>query len=253
MADFPEENLEETNAAMASALEATAAILPWLSKPKQARFPADLNQRWVIACQRLQSTWSDRHVNGEQDVRSAIFALYGLTLESADIECMRLGEALASATDCLDQGQPPPRIIAALSGCIECLNDSEGLEHPAFAERVTHFAVRLERSISAAGEIGERSSVIDRLFVAETHERLERMHDALAALPPDAYALLNETGELLQHAEHLALHGIVHAVRKLLKALQLAGKHNSLESEAIRTHILLQLAELDQLNDAVDT
>lgn len=253
MPDFPEENLEETNSAVASALEATAAILPCLVKPRQARFPADLNQRWVIACQRLQSTWLDRYANGEPDVRSGIFALYRLALESTDIECMRLGEALASATDSLDQSQPAPRIIAALSACIECLNDSEGLEHPAFAERIAHFAVRLERSISAAGEIGERSSVIDRLFVAETHERLERMHDALAVLPPDAYTLLNEASELLQHAEQLALHGIVHAVRKLLDALQLAGKHSSLESEAIRTHILLQLAELAQLNDAVDT
>ena len=59
--------------------------------------------------------------------------------------------------------------------------------------------------------------------------------------------------ELLQHAEHLALHGIVHAARKLLNALQLAGKHNSLESETIRAHILAQLATLAQLNDAVDT
>lgn len=253
MAENPEDHLEESRAALASTFEATAAILPWLAKPKSARFPPALNTRWIAACQRLKHTWSERHAEGEQDVRSAIFGLYELTLESADIECIRLGEALASATDCLDQGLPPSRIIAALSACIESLSEADGLEHPAFAERISHFATRLERSVAAAGEIGDRSSVIDRLFVAETHERLERMHDALAALPPDAYALLSETGELLQHAEHLALHGIVHATRKLLNALQLAGKHNSLESETIRTHILNQLATLAQLNDAVDT
>lgn len=252
MADH-EDNLEETDIGMASTLEATAAILPWLVTPKQARFPAVFNARWVAACSRLQGTWSNRHAEGEQEVRSAIFALYSLTIETTDIECIRLGEALASATDRLDEGLPPPRIIAALSACIECLNDREGLEHPAFAERINHFATRLERSVAAVGEIGERSALIDRLFVAETHERLERMNDALDILPPDAYALLSEAGEILQHAEHLGLHGIVHATRQLLNALQLAGKHNSLESETIRAHILAQLAALALLNDAVDT
>lgn len=252
MAERPEDDLEAHFPA-ASAQELTAAILPWLAKPKNLRFPLELNSRWKNACQQLKEAWTNRHLNSENDIRSAIFSLYSLTLETKDVECIRLGEALASATDRLDEGQPPPRIIAAISASIECLIDTEGLEHPAFAERVSHFASRLERSVSAAQEIGERSSVLDRLFVAETEERLERMQDALEALPPDAYALLCETTELLQHAEHLALHGIVHASRKLLAALQIAGTYNSLDSESIRSHILSQLATLGQLNNAIDT
>lgn len=252
MAEIPEEDLEETRAALASTLAATVAILPWLAKPQQPRFPPALNTRWTAACQRLQNAWSERNGTGEEDVRPAIFALYSLTLETGDIDCIRLGEALASATDRLEQGSPPARIIAALSACIECLVDREGLEHPVFGERICHFASRLERSVAATGEIGERSVIIDRLFVAETDERLERMHDALDALPPDAYALISETRELLEHAEHLALHDMVHAARQLLHALHQASAHHSLESETIRTHVLAQLAALRQLNAAVN-
>ena len=136
-------------------------------------------------------------------------------------------------------------MIAALSACIECLTEADGLEHPNFAERAQHFAQRLENCASANDD-GERSAIIDRLFVAETLERLERMHDALAALPPDSETLLIETDELIQHAEHLALFGIVHSARKLIQTLNQAHIHQSLESETIRAHVLRQLTGLRQ-------
>ena len=239
--------------AVASAQEATAAILPWLAKPQKLRFPPDLNTRWIAACQRLHCAWAERHSLCEDDIRPAIFALYSLTLESADVDCLRLGEALACAIDCLEAEAVPPRIVAALSACIECLIEDGGLEHPAFVERIQHFAERLEKCAATAKQTSDRSAVIDRLFVAETHERLERMQDALAALPPDGAALLVETGELLEHAEHLALYGMIHAARRLEKTLLQASKHNSLESETIRAHVLSQLTALAQLTDTVDT
>ena len=239
--------------AVASAQEATAAILPWLATPQKLRFPPDLNTRWIAACQRLHCAWAERHSLGEDDIRPAVFALYSLTLESADVDCLRLGEALASAIDCLEAEAVPPRIVAALSACIECLSENGGLEHPAIAERIQHFAERLEKCAATAKETGDRSAVIDRLFVAETHERLERMQDALAALPPDGESLLIEIAELIEHAEHLTLYGMIHAARKLQQTLQQASKHNSLESETIRAHVLAQLAALAQLTDTVDT
>lgn len=250
MAD--EDALADNDSATASALEATAAILPWLAKPQKLRFAPALNARWMAACQRLHGAWAERHGAGLNDVRPAIFALYSISLETTDADCLRLGEALASAADRLDEGAAPPRIITALTSCIECLADKDGLEHPSFAERAEHFASRLAACAASAQGDNERSTVIDRLFVAETRERLERMQDALAALPPDGETLLIETDELIQHAEHLALFGIVHAARQLMKTLNRASQHQSLESETIRAHVLRQLEALNQLNVAVD-
>ncbi len=247
-----EDDLADNDSATASALEATAAILPWLAKPQKLRFAPALNQRWVSSCQRLSSAWAGRHAEGLNDLRPAIFSLYSLSLETADTDCLRLGEALASATDRLDEETAPPRVIAALSACIECLVEADGLEHPSFIERARHFSKRLEDCAACAQGDNERSAVIDRLFVAETGERLERMHDALAALPPDGETLLIETDELIQHAEHIALFGIVHAARQLMKTLNQANLHHSLESETIRAHVLRQLEALNQLNVAVD-
>jgi hypothetical protein len=253
MPEIPEKNLEENNMAVVSAQEATAAILPWLAKPQKLRFSPDLNTRWTSACQRLHGAWADRHGAVANDIRPAVFALYSLTLETGDLDCLRLGEALASAIDYLEEESIPPRIVAALSACIECLVENGGLEHPAFSERMQHFSGRLEKCVANAKETSERSAVIDRLFVAETHERLERMHDALAALPPDGETLLVETDELLEDAEHLALYGLVHVARQLQRSLQQASVHNSLTSETIRAHVLSQLKALEELIVTVDT
>jgi hypothetical protein len=184
MADIPERELEETRAALAPTLAATASILPWVAKPRTARFDPKLNERWISAIKRLALAWSERHGAGAEDVRPAIFGLYAIALDTADADCLRLGEALASAADRLEETTPSPRLIAAMTAAIECLNEADGLEHIAFAERAGHFAGRLEACACLVDN--ERSAVLDQLFVDESHEQIQMMRDALAALPPDA-------------------------------------------------------------------
>lgn len=239
MTDIPEEDLEETRAALAPTLEATAAILPWVAKPRVLRFAKQLNERWIAGCSRLNAAWSARHEQGDEDIRPSIFALYAIALETADGDCLHLGEALASAADALEDGTPSARLLAALTATIECFAEADGLEHVLFGERARHFARRLENSLTTGDE--PRSAIVDRLFAGEAGERLERMHDALAALPPDAYALKLEAGELLQQAEHLELYGIVHLSRQLLQTLP--SEPGELETPS-RRQALLDLLHL---------
>lgn len=240
MTDIPEEDLEETRAALAPTLEATAAILPWVAKPRVLRFAKAINERWIAGCARLHSAWSTRHEHGGDDIRPSIFALYAIALETADADCLHLGEALASAADALETGDPAPRLLAALTATTECFNEIDGLEHVLFGERARHFAQRLESSLAAGSE--RRSAVVDRLFASEAGERLERMHDALAALPPDAYALKLEASELLQQAELLDLYGIVHLARQLLQTLP--TEPGKLETPSRRQALLNLLQQL---------
>lgn len=241
MADIPEHELEETRAALAPTLEATAAILPWVAKPRKARFDPKLNERWIAAGKRLASAWSERHGAGAEDVRPAIFGLYAIALETADTDCLRLGEALASAADRLEETILPPRLIAALSAAIECLSEADGLEHTAFPERAGHFARRLEDS-AATASTDERSLVLDQLFVDEASEQLQLMHDALAALPPDAYALTTEALKLAQQAELLEIWGIMHLARQLSDCINRNAA--DLDSHTVRTEIQKLLKEL---------
>ena len=241
MADFPEDELEETRAALASTLEATAAILPWVATPRKARFDPKLNERWIAAGKRLALAWSERHGAGAEDVRPAIFGLYAIALETADTDSLRLGEALASAADRLEEDVLPPRLIAALSAAIECLSEADGLEHTAFPERASHFARRLEASAGTAST-NERSAVLDQLFVDEASEQLRLMHDALAVLPPDAYALATESLKLAQQAELLEIWGVMHLARQLSECVNRNAA--DLDSHAIRTDIQNQLEAL---------
>ena len=248
MADIPEEDLEETRAALAPTLAAAAAILPWVSKPRQLRFDAKLNERWVAAGKRLAAAWSDRHGMGEEEIRPAIFNLYAIAIETTDSDCLRLGEALASAADRLENASPSPRLIAAITGAIECLNEADGLEHDAFGERAQHFSMRLE-STASAPDNAERSAVLDRLFVGEAREQIELMHDALAALPPDAYALTTEAMKLAQQAEQLELWGIMHLARQLAEYI---GRNAAeLDTPACREEIEVLLRTLATAIDAV--
>lgn len=249
MTGIPDKELEETRAALAPTLEATAAILPWLSKPRQPRFDEKLNQRWIDACLRLAKAWSGRHGGDHSVVRSAIFALYGIALETADADCLRLGEALASAADQLEGTTPPPRLIAALTATIECLNDCEGLEHKVFAERAGHFADRLEATCLLRSEAGDRSPVLDHLFAEEARERIALMHDALAALPPDAYALKCEAAQIAQQAEYLELYGIMHQARALAERI---ANEPDLDSDATRLRLAESLLQLAGTIAAVD-
>lgn len=246
MADIPEHELEGTRAALAPTLEATAAILPWVAKPNKLRFDPKLNERWVTASKRLAAAWSDRHGDGADDIRPAIFSLYATALETADADCLRLGEALASASDLLEDSDSV-RLIAALSATVECLREGEGLEHPAFAERAKHFAGRLEAAVSAP-DAGERSAVIDQLFVDEANEQIQLMREALAALPPDAYALATESTKLAHQAELLEIWGIMHMARQLSETI--ARNAADLDNATVRDQLESELA---QLSSAIST
>ena len=248
MADIPERDLAETRAALAPTLEATAAILPWLARPRPPRFDEALNRRWIEACDRLAKVWSDRHDTDCNTVRPAIFALYGIALDTADADCLRLGEALAGAADQMEQDTPAPRLIAALTATIECLSEPDGLEHKVFAERARHFAQRLENLVLRT-DAGERSVVLDHLFAEEARERIEQMHDALAALPPDAYALKSEAVQIAQQAEHLELYGIMQLAGQLVECI---GRETDLDNEAARQRIDQSLQQLATAIAAVD-
>jgi len=250
MADFTEDELEETRAALAPTLDAITAILPWLTKPCALRFDVDLNQRWITAGQHLTKAWSGRFDARAEPIRPAIFALYTVALETADIDCLRLGEALASAADQLEAETPSPRLIAALTASIECLSEKDGLEHPAFSERANHFAQRLEMAIAQGTQASPRSAVIDRLFVAEAGEQLERMQDALALLPPDIYAFKLAAVELAQAAENIELFGVLHLARALAESMNMRAV--DLDNESSRSKTQERLRQLSETIAAVD-
>lgn len=242
MADIPEDDLAESRAALAPTLDATAAILPWVAKPRPARFDPKLNERWIAAGKRLYQAWSDRHGASAEAVRPAIFKLYAVALDTADSDCLRLGEALASAADRLEDEAPSPRLIAALTASIECLHDPAGLEHDAFDERARHFAARLEATATTTAG-AERSAVLDQLFVDEAREQIELLRDALATLPPDAYVLLTEALKLAQHAEMLEIWGIMHLARQFAACVnQHASKLDGARARAELDDLLQKLS-----------
>lgn len=244
-----EEELEQTRNALAPTLDATAAILPWLARPATPRFEPELNRRWLAAARRLHQAWSNRHLDGDSDLRPALFVLYAIGLETAEADCLRFGEALASAADRLETSGEQPKLIAALTAAIEALDEEKGLEHETFAERCRHFAQRLENLLAQREQ--ERSILIDRLFIGEALERVDAMRDALAALPPDAYALKTEADELAQHAEQLELWGIMHQARRLFKLI--GNKPASLEYAWYRERIDGEISHLANLVSLIET
>lgn len=224
MQEIPEEDLEETRAALAPTLDATAAILPWVAKPATLRFPEKLNVRWIATCHDLSKRWSQRHQTGETALRPVIFTLYSLALESADPDCLTLGEALASCADHFEGQRPNPRLVAALSATLECLDEPSGLEHEAFGERARHFATRINDCLRASTFADLRSPILDRMFINEALEQVDIMREALAALPIDAYALSTEASDLANHAEQLELWGIMHLARQLNEQIRIAAQ-----------------------------
>ncbi len=249
MAEIPEEELNGTRAAMAPMLNATAAILPLLAKTRQSRFDPQLNQRWTETIRALASDWEQRHQLGESAIRPGVFSLYQLALESADSDCLLLAESLASVVDRVEEVGPSARLVAALSACLESLNDPRGLEHDAFFERAKHFAQRLSQVANESADAAARSAVIDRLFVEDSEDKLAQMRDALAALPPDAYALKTLSAQQGVEAEQIGMYGIMHLARQLNRDI---GDGSHLELSAVRTGISRQLDRLSASLAAVD-
>lgn len=241
MTDIPEDDLEGTRAALAPTLNATAAILPWVAKPRPPRFDPALNERWIAACKALADCWPARMTADIASLRPTLFQLYGIALETGDADCLRLGEALASAADLSEVASPSSRLIAALAATVECLNEPEGLENDAFASRAAHFAQRLESCMSLAGQSGERSAILDGLFCNEALERLDTMRDALLTLPPDAYGLICEAEWFAEQAGHLELFGVMHLAHKLVAEI---NRNPDLEDASVRARTESMLAEL---------
>ena len=124
---------------------------------------------------------------------------------------------------------------------VKPLHEPAGLEHDAFADRARHFAERLESSASAQND-SERSPVLDQLFVDEAHEQLDLLRDALAALPPDAYALTTEALKLAQHAEMLEIWGAMHLARQFAECVnRYASELDSTEARDALDDILQTL------------
>jgi hypothetical protein len=250
MADIPENELEQTRAALAPTVEAVAAILPWITKPRPLRFDVELNQRWIAACNRLTDAWMSRFGAGMEPTRPAIFVLYGIALETADADCLRLGEALASAADQLEASAPSPQLIAALSACIESMHDQEGLENSVFAQRAQHFAQRLELAATADPVSNPRSVAIDRLFVSEANEHLERIQDAFAQLSPDPFAIKLEALELARAAETIELFDIGRLTRQFAERINI--RITNLDDERTREMIQKDLKQLAEAIAAVN-
>ncbi|MCL2345623.1 MAG: hypothetical protein FWC58_07210 [Desulfobulbus sp.] len=244
----PSADERAAQAALESTLAATAAVLPLLVKPRPPRFPAALNERWLAAGKQLRQVWARRQTETSEALRQAVFALYAVALDSRDADCLALGEALASAADRLDHGQPPAQLLTALCAAIECLAEPAGLEHDAFAQRARHFAQRLTQAAELP-DAYRRSPLIDRLFVSETEERLTLMREALAALPPDAVRLKAEAAQLAEQAEMIELYGLMHLARGLAGRI---GGATDLEHPAIRADLENRLRQLRETLAVLD-
>ena len=103
-----------------------------------------------------------------------------------------------------------------------------------------------------AGKPGERSDILDALFIQDAEECLARMHEALDALPIDVYAIELEAAELFRHAEQIEMWGIYHQARQLQNfVLQLSDANESTQDQAIQD-IVQHLSSIEQTLRAVD-
>lgn len=135
-------------APLAETLAKTAAILPFVTTPAAPRFSAEASEAWDAASQTLQRAWSDRYQVGWAPFRAAIFSLCGAALKLEEPQFLRLSEALASATDRIDDEdpQPPGHLVAAIAATLECMAERDFLEHTALYARLDLFSGRLEKA-----------------------------------------------------------------------------------------------------------
>ena len=247
MSKIPERELEATRAALAPTLQAAADILPLLVKAHEPRFPPEKAERWQSTCARLTTAWSNRHGDSYAGFRPAVIELCASAVELNDGDCLRLAEALASASDCLEDPVrlDDARLIAALAATSECLSAENMLEHPSFSERVRHLAERLEQACKGGGPL-VRTPTLDRIFVSEASERVDTMLDALELLPPDAYAIKSAAEDIIALAEPLELHDIIDRARVLIARLKPSSAGNiDLDDEHTRDEVLARIALLE--------
>lgn len=243
---------DDALAALAPTLQATAAILPWVKKPQPVRFPPELNKRWQDNCQQLRETWSTRLKSGETAIRPWVFRLLEIALETRDADCLALAEMLASVADRLEEGPASIPLAAALNATIEALCEPGGLENLAFPERSRHFTQRLKNSLLPSAKPGVRSDVLDQLFIHDSEERLERMHEALEVLPVDIYALQLESEGLVQHALEIEMWGMVHLSRQLIDYIAQMNEAGEREQERARQEIRQHLDLFAQALAAIE-
>lgn len=250
-----DDQLEETRAALAPTLEATASILPWVGKAKKSRFPPEAAKRWQEVCDRLAVCWFERHEGGLAGLRPAVFELYGAALELGAPECLRIAEALASATDRLEPtgDVSHPRLVAALTATLESLSVPGSLDQETFPDRVRHFADRLEHCADPQNAEQVRSPVLDRLFVDEAGDCLERIHEALVVLPTDIYGIRLAAEDITRLAEPLDLDDVSALAGHLVRLLTpKPGERLDLDaSETRRATVLALTAELEKSIAAV--
>lgn len=234
-------------APLASTLEATAAILPLVAKPKQSRFPPEQVEAWEMAAKRLALSWNARRSWGKVDLRPAVFALCAAAVDLQDPDALTLAEALASATDRLDDpaALEDVYLVAAISASVECLSGPDALDHEAFSDRVKHLAQRLE-ACARPGEYPLRSPTLDKLFFDEATEHIETMYGALDALPPDPEAMATAARALSRLAEPLELDTLVDMAYGFSEILSRRGDELDLEAEDTRQVVMDILGSLEE-------
>lgn len=239
--EIPPEELDATRAALEPTLRVVADILPLLAQTREARFPLELSERWQACSLRLAQFWSNRHGGGLSGFRPAIFELCAIAVELNDSDCLQLSEALASASDLLEDPQrcEEARLLAAISATCECLSIDNGIEHPLFAERAQHLTERLRLSLELPAESDGNHPALLRLFVDEAQDRIDDMHAALELLPPDAYAIKTGAEEIAHLAEPLELYDLIDRARLLVVRLTpRSGENLDLDDPETREHVL---------------
>jgi hypothetical protein len=229
---------------LAATLEATAAILPLVHQPRPPRFAAAATQHWQDATTRLRDSWDQRFSAGWSPFRRAVFNLFDAALALHEPDCLQFTEALASASDPLEElgagEQAPARLAAALAATVECLAEPNLLEHPRLNERLQ----QLSRRLAQDSRETPRSAVIDRLFGNEAAEPLDHLFAALDAVPPNAALFALSARQLQRLAEPLELPALVTLAGRLADRIgSLDSAH--LDEESIRSDIL-DLAHLLQ-------
>lgn len=241
--------------------DVVAGILPLFSSARSARYTPEKAEPWKAACTQLQQGWETRR-QGLYEFRAAVFGLCAAAVELNDPDCLKLAEALATASDKLELegGLDNLPLTAAITATLECLGEPDNLEHPAFTDRVRHLAGRLEQCANApftpampsGGSTmptpSPRSATIDRLFAEEASEHLDNLHAALDAVPPQASDAADALRQLAAQADALEIDAIRALSEQLAEVLEQLALHASSEDWRI---LALDLEDL--LKKQVDT